>query len=64
MLKYFSHLRKSKRKIPSLGLEVGLEVIDNDKVGAEEDQSEEDREVQKIVDQGRVMKRKMITGKA
>ena len=45
-----------------LGWQVGLEVEENEKAGEEEKQSEEDREVQNIVDQGREVKRKILTG--
>ena len=45
-----------------LGRNVGLEVVNDEKVGAEEEQMEEDREVQKIVDQRRAVKRKKLTG--
>ena len=41
---------------------MGLKVVDDEEAGAEEEQTEEDREVQKIVDQGRAVKRKIITG--
>ena len=46
-----------------LGMNVGLEVVDDEEAGAEEERTEEDREVQKIVEQGREVKRKIITGK-
>ena len=45
-----------------LGRNVGLEVVDDEEAGAEEEQTEEDREVQKIMDQGRAVKRKIVTG--
>ena len=63
----FSHLSKSKKKNArswfSLGREVGMEVVDDEVAGAEEDQTEEDKEVQRIVSQGKGIKRKLVTGK-
>ena len=46
-----------------LGMNVGLEVVDDEEAGAEEERTEEDREVQRIVEQGRKVKRKIVTGK-
>ena len=40
-----------------------MEVVDNEVAGAEEDQTEEDKEVQRIVAQGKGIKRKLVTGK-
>ena len=40
----------------------GVEVTDDEKAGAEEDQSEKDREVQKIMDHGRAVRHKILTG--
>ena len=37
-------------------------MIDDEEAAAEEEKTEEDREVQKIMDQGRQVKRKLITG--
>ena len=53
---------KNKRSSLSLGREVRLIVVDDEQAGAEEDQSEEDREVQKIMDNGRAVKCKILTG--
>ena len=38
-------------------------MVDDEKAGVEENQSEEDREVQKIIDQGMALKQKIIAGK-
>ena len=53
---------KNRRSSFSLGREVGLIVVDDEQAGAEEDQSEEDREVQKIMDNRRAVKHKILTG--
>ena len=53
---------KNSRSWFRLGREVGLIVVDDEQAGAEEDQSEEDREVQKIMDNGRAVKHKILTG--
>ena len=47
-----------------LGQQVSLEVVEDEKAGEEEKEeaSEEDREVQKIVAQGREVKRKILIG--
>ena len=42
---------------------MGLDVVDDKVAGAEEEQTEEDKEVQRIVDQGKGVKRKLLTGK-
>ena len=64
--KYFQPFEQEQEKHQrlwfSLGREVGLMVIDDEKTGAEEDESEEDREVQKIMDHGRAVKRKILKG--
>ena len=41
-----------------------MEVVEDEKAGWEEDETEEDREVQRIVDQGREVKRKILTGES
>ena len=38
-------------------------MVDDEVAGAEEEQTEEDKEVQRIVDQGKGVKRKLLTGK-
>ena len=53
---------KNSRSWFSLGREVGLIVVDDEQAGAEEDQSEEDREVQKIMDNRRAVKHKILIG--
>ena len=40
-----------------------MEVVDDEVAGAEEDQTEEDKEVQRIVAQGKGIKCKLVTGK-
>ena len=58
--KYFQEQEKCGRSWFSLGREVGLEVVEDEKAGIEEDQSEKDRDVQKIMDHGMVVK--ILTG--
>ena len=38
-------------------------MVDDEVAGAEEEQTEEDKEVQRIVDHGKGVKRKLLTGK-
>ena len=40
-----------------------MEVVDDEVAGAEEDQKKEDKEVQRIVAQGKGIKHKLVTGK-
>ena len=47
-----------------LGRHVGLEVVEDEKAGQEEEETEEDKEVQRIVDQGSEVKRKILTGES
>ena len=64
--KYFQPFKQEQKKNSrswfSLGREVGSIVVDDEQAGAEEDQSEEDREVQKIMDDRRAVKHKILTG--
>ena len=46
-----------------LGQQVGLEVVDDERAGDDEDQTEEDKEVQKLMEKGKTVKRKIRTGK-
>ena len=54
---------RNARSWYSLGREVGIDMVDDEVAGAEEDRSEEDKEVERIVERGKGIKRKLLTGK-
>ena len=43
---------------------MGLEVVEDEKAEQEEEETEKDKEVQGIFDQGREVKRKILTSKS
>ena len=45
-----------------LGHQVGVDVVDDELAGEDQDQTEEDKEVQKLMEKGKTVKRKIRTG--